>query len=132
MIVVDSSVWIARLRRMNTPAVRRLDAAINEDSNRILVGDVVLMEVLQGAHDEANAVRLEQLLRTYQVVPMLDARLASAGALHYRRLRRLGITIRKTTDMIIGTFCIDGGHELLHEDRDFMPMAEHLGLRILT
>ena len=132
MIVVDSSVWIARLRRMDSPAVRRLRKAIEDDSSRILVGDVVLFEILQGARDEANAIRLEQLLRTYRVVPMLDARLASAAAVHYRRLRRLGITVGKTADMIIGTFCIDGGHELLHDDRDFVPMAEHLGLRILT
>ncbi len=132
MIVVDSSVWIARLRRSDSPAVRRLHAALKDDSRRILVGDLVLMEVLQGARDEATAVRLEQLLRMYRVVPMLDARLAGAAALHYRRLRRLGITVRKTADLIIGTFCIDGAHELLHDDRDFVPMAEHLGLRVLT
>ena len=131
MIVVDSSVWIANLRGMDRPAVRRLRALKQEDSGRILVGDVVLLEVLQGARDEANAIRLEQLLRIYPVVPMLDARLASAAAVHYRRLRRQGITVRKTADMIIGTFCIDGGHELLHDDRDFAPMAEHLGLRVL-
>ena len=117
---------------MDSPAVRRLRKAIEDDSSRILVGDVVLFEILQGARDEANAIRLEQLLRTYRVVPMLDARLASAAAVHYRRLRRLGITVRKTADMIIGTYCIDGGHELLHDDRDFVPMAEHLGIRILT
>ena len=117
---------------MDGSAVRRLRKTIEDDSSRILVGDVVLLDILQGARDEANTIRLEQLLRTDRVVPMLDARLARAAAVHYRRLRRLGIAFRKTADMIIGTFCIDGGHELLREDCEFAPMAEHLGIRILT
>lgn len=132
MIVVDSSVWIAHLRGTDKPAVHRLRQAIVEDGDSILVGDAVLLEVLQGARGEAHAVRIEHLLRTFQIAPMLNERLAIASAVHYRRLRGRGITIRKTIDMIVGTFCIDGDHELLHDDRDFRPMAEHLGLRILT
>ena len=132
MIVVDSSVWIATLRGMDRPAVRRLEGLAPDESRRIVVGDMILLEVLQGARDEASAIRIEQILRAYPVVPMLNERLASAAAGHYRRLRRRGIMIRKTADMIIGTFCIDGNHELLHDDRDFVPMAEHLGLRVLA
>jgi predicted nucleic acid-binding protein len=41
------------------------------------------------------------------------------------------VTIRKTIDLIIGTFCIERGHTLLHDDRDFEPMIRHLGLRAL-
>ena len=132
MIVVDSSVWIAHLRGTDRPVVHRLRALIQEDSDRILVGDVVLLEILQGARGEANAVRIEHLLRAFRIMPMLDERLAIAAAVHFRRLRGLGITVRKTMDMIIGTFCIDGDHELLHDDRDFGPMAEHLGLRVVA
>ncbi len=132
MIVVDSSIWIAHLRGLDSPGARRLRQLIGEDDDRILVGDVVLLEVLQGVRDEASAVRIERALRAYRVVPMLDERLAPMAAEFYRRLRRQGITVRKTMDMIIGTFCIDGGHELLHDDRDFAPMAEHLGLRVLA
>ena len=61
---------------------------------------------------------------------MLDGRLASAAARNYRRLRALGITVRKTADIIIGTFCIERGHALLHDDRDFAPMETHLGLMV--
>ena len=132
MIVVDSSIWIAHLRGLDSPGARRLRQVICEDDDRVLVGDVVLLEVLQGARDEASAVRIERALRAHRVVPMLDERLAPMAAGFYRRLRRQGITVRKTMDMIIGTFCIDGGHELLHDDRDFAPMAEHLGLRVLA
>ena len=132
MIVVDNSIWIAHLRGLDSPGARRLRQLIGEDDDRILVGDVVLLEVLQGVRDEESAVRIERALRAHRVVPMLDERFAPMAAEFYRRLRRQGITVRKTMDMIIGTFCIDGGHELLHDDRDFAPMAEHLGLRVLA
>lgn len=112
--------------------MRRLRNLIEEDDDRILVGDVILLEVLQGARDETQAVRIETALRSFRIVQMLDVRLAVMAADYYRRLRRQGITVRKTMDMIIGTFCIDGGHELLHDDRDFLAMAEHLGLRVMA
>ena len=131
MIVVDSSVWIANLRAADTEALRKLRAIVDDDDEQILVGDLILMEVLQGARDEATAVRIEQNLRTYQVATMCDVTLAVKAARNYRSLRERGITVRKTIDMIIGTFCISGGHGLLHDDRDFDPMAAFLGLRVI-
>jgi predicted nucleic acid-binding protein len=56
---------------------------------------------------------------------------ALASPRNYRLLRRQGITARKAVDVIIATFCIRNGHFLLHADRDFAPMAEHLGLRTI-
>ncbi len=64
------------------------------------------------------------------IVPLLDAEVAVCAARNYRRLRSLGITIRKTAAVIIGTCSIERGHALLHDDRDFAPMEEHLGLRV--
>ena len=63
-------------------------------------------------------------------MPLLDADLAPRAARNYRKLRELGITIRKTAYIIIGTFCIEHRHALLHDDRDFAPMEEHLGLMV--
>jgi predicted nucleic acid-binding protein len=88
-------------------------------------------EVLQGARDEAHAAHIEGGLRQYVLVPLLSADLASRAARNYRKLRELGITVRKTADIIIGTFCIENRHSLLHDDRDFRPMVEHLGLKAL-
>jgi predicted nucleic acid-binding protein len=127
MIVVDSSVWIGNLRDSGSEPVRGL--AETED-DQILVGDVVLLEVLQGARDEAHASRIERNLRRYPVAPMLSDSLAVQAARNYRNLRERGVIVRKTVDMIIGTFCIEGGHSLLHDDRDFDPMAQHLGLQV--
>jgi predicted nucleic acid-binding protein len=97
----------------------------------ILVGDLIMTEVLQGARDEAHAARIERGLRAFGVVRMLDDALAVQAARHYRALRTRGITVRKTIDLLIATFCIARGHTLLHDDRDFAPMADHLGLRVL-
>jgi predicted nucleic acid-binding protein len=126
VILVDSSVWIAHLRGSLTPATAKLEAAVI--SEPILVGDLILLEVLQGARDELHAARIERGLRRFEIVPLLDADLASCAARNYRRLRDIGITIRKTSDLIIGTFCIERGCSLLHDDRDFVVMEKQLGL----
>jgi predicted nucleic acid-binding protein len=96
----------------------------------LLVGDLVLLEVLRGARDERSAARLARDRRDFAVVPMLGERLAMQVARNYRFLRGLGITVRKTPDLLIGTCCIEHGHELLHDDRDFEPMRVHVGLRV--
>ena len=131
MIVVDSSVWIANLRGTGSEAVRKLRAVAETDDDQILVGDLILLEVLQGARDEAHAACIERNLRCYPVAAMLHDRLAVLGAYHCRNLQGRGVTVRKTVDMIIGTFCIEGGHRLLHDDRDFDPMTQHLGLQVV-
>jgi predicted nucleic acid-binding protein len=127
MIVVDSSVWIAHLRDNATPEVGKLRALDQPD--QILIGDLILLEVLQGARDERLANLIERQLRQFEIASMLGAALAPRVARNYRFLRDRGVTPRKTIDMIIGTFCIEGDHQLLHADRDFDPMVEHLGLR---
>lgn len=128
MIVVDSSVWIANLKGLRGPAVRKLFDI--EEHSEILVGDLILLEVLQGARDDANAARIERDMRQFRMMTMLDANLAVLAARNYRTLRGLGVSIRKMADLIIGTFCIENRCALLHQDRDFDAMEQHLGLRI--
>lgn len=126
MILVDSSVWIAHLRGLRTQATETLEAGMLDDE--LLVGDLVLLEILQGARDEVHARRIEEALRRYPIASLLGPQLAVRAALNYRKLRDLGVTIYKTGDLIIGTFCIERGHRLLYADRDFEPMQRHLGL----
>lgn len=127
MILVDSSVWIDNLRGSASPAASRL-RAIDHDQAEILVGDLIMLEVLQGTRDDAHASRIEAALRRFPVVAILDPPLAVRAARNFRILRGRGITIRKTIDIIIGTYCIENGVRLLHDDRDFEPMSKHLGL----
>ena len=95
----------------------------------MLVGDLIICEVLQGLRTDAEARLVEDALREFEVVPLVDAELAAKAAANYRFLRRRGITIRKTIDLLIGTYCIERGHALLHSDRDFAPMESFLGLQ---
>lgn len=127
MIVVDTSVWIDHLRgHGELPHVRRLRAAFGAEP--ILVGDLILMEVLQGAQDEPRAAKLERLLRAFYIEPMLNERIALDAARNYRLLAGRGITVRSSIDMIIATFCIEHDYPLLHNDKDYRPIVEHLGL----
>lgn len=130
MILVDSSVWIANLRGLQTGPVRKLHA-IDNAVDTILVGDLILMEVLMGARDEASAARIERDLRCFDFVRLADPETAVQAARHYRVLRGLGCTIRTGIDMLIGSWCVRHGHSLLHDDRDFAPMQQHLGLAVL-
>jgi predicted nucleic acid-binding protein len=129
MIVVDSSVWIAHFRNEVSAAVAILRSLQNP--SQVITGDLVLLECLQGARDDKHASQIEATLRAFVVEPMLNDALAVDAARNYRSLRALGLTPRKTIDIIIGTFCIKRGHKLLHQDQDFEPMAKHLGLQII-
>lgn len=129
MILVDTSVWIDHLRDAVTAPVSYLRSLIS--TQELLVGDLILCEVLQGLRTDAEARRVEAALREFEVVSLIDAELAAKAAANYRFLRRRGITIRKTIDLVIGTFCIERGHTLLHSDRDFAPMESLLGLQTL-
>ena len=127
MIVVDSSVWIDFLNGRNVPHVRRLRAVLGLEE--VIVGDLMLCEVLQGLKNERAARDVERLLRRFEIVSMVGDAIAVAGARNFRFLRRRGITIRKTIDLFIGTWCIENRTSLLHNDSDFRAMARYLGLK---
>ncbi len=88
----------------------------------------MLCEVLQGLDSERAALEVEALLRRFEIVPMAGDAIAVAAARNFRSLRRRGITVRKTVDLLIGTWCIENSVPLLHNDSDFHPMARLLGL----
>lgn len=129
MIVVDSTVWIDFFRGSTTRETTTLRSLMG--LGVILVGDLVLAEVLQGFPDERQAETGRRTLERFAVEPMVGRDVALAAAANYRRLRGQGITIRRTIDLLIGTFCIERGHALLHRDRDFDPMAARLGLLVV-
>jgi predicted nucleic acid-binding protein len=98
----------------------------------VAIGDIVLLEVLQGSSNETRARSAERWLRSFDVVGMLDDALACQAAAHYRRLRERGVTPRSTPDLVIATWCIAHAVPLLQRDRDFAPMADHLGLQLVA
>lgn len=126
MIVVDTSVWIDFFNGTDKPHARLLDIQLG--AGEIVVGDLMLCEILQGLESERAAQEIERLLRPFPIVSMVGETIAVAAARNYRLLRRRGITVRKTIDMLIGTWCIENRMALLHNDNDFRPMGRYLGL----
>jgi predicted nucleic acid-binding protein len=126
MIVVDTSVWIDFLNGRDASHTRHLRTLLGTEE--IIVGDLMLCEVLQGLASERAAHLVEALLRRFAIVPIVDESIAVQAARNFRALRKRGITVRKTIDLLIGTWCIENRKPLLHNDSDFRPMAKHLGL----
>jgi predicted nucleic acid-binding protein len=125
--LVDSSVWIDYFRGTSTPQTDRLDALLG--SEPLATGDLVLTEVLQGFGSDRDFNQAKKLLTSLIVVDLAGKEVAIQAAKNFRKLRALGITVRKTIDTVIATRCIDSGFALLFSDRDFDPFVEHLGLR---
>ena len=131
MILVDSSVWIDYFNGQDTPAVERLDQLLGIQP--LAIGDIILTEVLQGFRQDKDYATAKDLLLSLTVFQLTSTHLAIRSADNFRTLRKQGITVRKTIDVIIATFCIEEKHSLLFSDRDFLPFVKHLGLdTILT
>jgi len=129
MILVDSSVWIDYFNGNKTAQTDWLDASLG--NTPIIMGDLILTEVLQGFQSDNDCKIARDLLLGIPFEPMGGQAIALESAMNYRFLRRQGVTVRKTIDVIIGTFCIHHQLTLLHDDRDFDPMVKFLGLEII-
>jgi predicted nucleic acid-binding protein len=128
VIVVDSSVWIDYFTGKSTPGTDKLDSLLGEDL--VAIGDLMLVEVLQGFRTGKDYRQARKLLLSLTVMNMLDTSIALKSAANFRTLRKKGITVRKTIDAIIATYCIENRLPLLHSDKDFQPFQKHLKLKI--
>ncbi|MCA1662565.1 MAG: PIN domain nuclease [Novosphingobium sp.] len=115
MILVDSSVWIDAFRNRQTPETDRLRSMLGRGP--VALGDLILVEILQGTDTERDFNRVRQLLADFPIIEIGGSEIAVQAARNYRRLRSLGITARKTIDTLIATRCIEDGHSLLYRDR---------------
>ena len=129
MILVDTTVWVDYFNGRITPETTILDQILSTDE--IVIGDIILAEVLQGFRSDQDFETALQALIKFSQVSMLNPDLAVRSARNYRQLRKVGISIRKTLDCFIATYCIENRIELLHSDRDFDPFEQHLGLNVV-
>lgn len=129
MIIVDSSIWIDYFNGKITPQTDWLDSSLG--NTPIIVGDIILTEVLQGFQNDKDFRVAKDLLWGMPFMAMGGRVLALQSAMNYRSLRKKGVTVRKTIDVMIGTFCIHYQLPLLHDDRDFDPMVRFLGLKVI-
>jgi predicted nucleic acid-binding protein len=127
MILVDSSVWVDYFNGQATPETDFLDSLLGAEP--VAIGDLILAEVLQGFRSDADCESAKELLSSLTIYGLLGAEIAIKTADNYRALRKRGITVRKTADTIIATFCIERRTPLLYSDRDFDSFVRHLGLK---
>lgn len=127
MIFVDSSVWVDFFNGTVSAETARLDELLAGQA--VCLGDLVLMEVLQGFRHEKDYQVAQELLTDLSVFELGGRERATCAARNFRQLRAKGVTIRKTVDCFIATFCIDHGIPLLHADRDFEAFQRYLGLQ---
>jgi predicted nucleic acid-binding protein len=129
LILVDSSVWIDYFKGTITAQTDKLDALLGHEP--LAIGDLILLEVLQGFADERDFNRARKMLTSLTVIELGGQEIAIQAAKNFRALRVRGVTVRKTIDTVIATRCIESGYDLLHNDRDFDPFVNHLGLRVV-
>ncbi len=130
MILVDSSVWINYFNGKTTWQTEMLDQMLQQIP--VYTGDLILTEVLQGFRKDQEYKKAKEVLSILPCKNLGGYDIAIQSSENYRKLRKKGITIRKTIDIIIGTFCITENIPLLHDDRDFDPMQEHLSLKTIS
>lgn len=128
MVLVDTSVWIDYFNGVRARRTDLLDSLLG--TGTVLIGDLILAELLQGFVSDADCRSAATLLEEVPCVTLGGREIALQAAQNFRALRRRGVTVRKTIDVIIGTHCIVHQHELLHSDRDFEVMARYLDLKL--
>jgi len=130
MILVDTSVWIDYFNGQKTWQTDLLENLLSDVP--IIMGDLILTEILQGFRSDNDYKTAKSFLSDLPFHRMGGYQVAVQSAQNYRTLRKEGVTVRKTIDVIIGTYCILEDLTLLHDDRDFDPMVSHLSLKILS
>jgi predicted nucleic acid-binding protein len=129
MLLVDTTVWIDYFNGLKTSQTDNLNSIL--ETTPILVGDLILAEVLQGFRQEADFEKARRALGKFLQASLVGPDLAIKCARNYRTLRQKGVTVRKTIDNLIATYCIENDHELLHTDSDFDGYEQYLGLRVV-
>lgn len=126
MILADTSVWIDYLNGRITPQTDLLDDSLI--AGTLAMGDLIFLEILQGIRDDKQFEQVKNKLSLLDQYSMFNSNHVIEYANNYRGLRKKGITVRKTNDVIIASFCIQKNMPLLYTDRDFRPFIENLGL----
>lgn len=127
MILVDTSAWIDYFNEVDSPAAALVDQALL--TGQTVVGDLVLVEVLQGVRHSKDLRRFSDTFSSLLRRSLCGPEIAELAAANYRFLRRQGITIRGTIDVIIATWCVTNDAEIIHNDRDLAAMERLLGVR---
>jgi predicted nucleic acid-binding protein len=129
MVIVDTSAWIEYFKGGIPHIVEKVDQCLERDL--VGIGDLVYCEIMQGLRAPRQRSQISTLLLSLPQFDMVGFSIAEKSAANYRLLKSKGITIRKTIDVLIGTFCAENGLRIVHRDSDFELMAKPIGLEVL-
>lgn len=129
MLMVDSSVWVDYFNGTITSQTNHLDKILGIEE--IVIGDLIFAEVLQGFRLDKDYAAAKKAMYAFPILPLVGTSIALKSADNYRFLRKRGMTIRKTIDCLIATFCIKNALAILHSDSDFDPFEQHLQLKVV-
>lgn len=130
MILVDTSVWIDFFAGRDLPHVAALEQFLVVNEDLALCG-IILTEILQGITDDKAHRRVRNDLKPLIMLPMPETVFIRAADI-YRKLRKAGITIRKSNDCIIAATALEHRCRFLPNDKDFLPIAEYFSLKVVT
>jgi predicted nucleic acid-binding protein len=128
MLLVDTSVWVDYFQAPNSVHAQKFDDVLGKIE--VVLGDLIAVEILQGLREGQQLRLVEATLRAFRVIPLCGSEIAPKAAANYRALRKQGITVRGTIDVIIATWCIENDVPVLHNDRDFAAMERALALPV--
>jgi predicted nucleic acid-binding protein len=129
MVIVDTSAWIEFFKNGDPDVAEKVDRCL--DLDLVGIGDLIYCEVMQGLRFPRERNHISSLLISLPQYEMVGFSIAQKAATNYRLLRSKGVTVRKTIDVMIGTFCVEHGFQIVHNDRDFEHMSTHIGLDII-
>lgn len=122
MLLLDSSVWIDIHRARATSATRYVEA--REDSEEIATTGLIFQEVLQGIREDAAYESMRQVLWATLILEPRELSTYEIAAQLYRAARAAGLTLRKPNDCLIAALALEHGALLVHNDRDFVALAQ--------
>jgi predicted nucleic acid-binding protein len=129
MILVDATAWIEYLRATGSRGDARLRELLVAQAP-LAVTDLVLMEVLAGARDDAHRDQLRRLLARCDYWPVMAPADFEGAADLFRRCRSAGVKIRRLPECVVAVVAMRHGAALLHADPDFDAVARCAPLTI--
>lgn len=130
MILVDTTVWTDFFAARPIAHVEALENLIN-DREDICICGIILAEVLQGIRKDSEFQKVRELFNNLIFLPMHYPVFLKSAEI-FRKLRRKGITIRKSMDCMIASVAIENDIPILHNDKDFQPIEKYCSLKVLS